>query len=154
MLCTFLRGRNMYEDMMQQHAAQSAAICEIGPNSTPQLQTFLADDYLELIEKPKQGMRTITGQREEISFHHSAIIIYNNNYTNRLKQIITPNYKPTNPCLKTTMKFTTLITAAALLLTSTVLANPVPNAEAGANPQICYCNLSCYDTCGQKLCCP
>jgi hypothetical protein len=53
---------------MQQHAAQSAAICEIGPNSTPQLQTFLADDYLEPIEKPKQGMRTITGQREEISF--------------------------------------------------------------------------------------
>lgn len=51
------------------------------------------------------------------------------------------------------MKFTTLITAAALLLTSTVLANPVPNAEAGANPQICYCNLGCYDSCGQKFCC-
>ncbi|OBT70497.1 hypothetical protein VE03_00058 [Pseudogymnoascus sp. 23342-1-I1] len=52
-----------------------------------------------------------------------------------------------------TMKFTTIITAAALLLTSTVLANPVPNAEAGANPQICYCNLGCYDSCGQKFCC-
>lgn len=51
------------------------------------------------------------------------------------------------------MKFTTLITAVALLLTSTTLANPVPHAEADANPQICYCNLGSYDSCGQKFCC-
>lgn len=50
------------------------------------------------------------------------------------------------------MKFTTILTAAALLLTSTVLASPLPNAEA--NPQICYCVLGCYDSCGQELCCP
>jgi hypothetical protein len=51
------------------------------------------------------------------------------------------------------MKFTTLITAFALLLTSTVLANPVPNAEA--NPQICYCFSpdTCQDSCGQDACC-
>lgn len=52
------------------------------------------------------------------------------------------------------MKYTTLITAIALLATSAfALPNPKPNPEAEANPQICYCNLGCYDTCGQKLCC-
>ncbi|OAF60115.1 hypothetical protein VC83_03025 [Pseudogymnoascus destructans] len=51
------------------------------------------------------------------------------------------------------MKFTTLMTAVALLLTSTTLANAVPHAEADDNPQICYCSLGCYDSCGQKFCC-
>lgn len=48
------------------------------------------------------------------------------------------------------MKYATVITAVFVLLT-TSLANPMPNAEA--NPQICYCNTGCYDSCGQKACC-
>jgi hypothetical protein len=52
------------------------------------------------------------------------------------------------------MKYVTLITAVALLATSVLaLPNPKPDPEAAANPQICYCNLGCYDTCGQKFCC-
>ncbi|KAH6857066.1 hypothetical protein B0I37DRAFT_369098 [Chaetomium sp. MPI-CAGE-AT-0009] len=52
------------------------------------------------------------------------------------------------------MQFTTLFTAAALLLTSAMaLPNPAANPEAAANPQICSCVLGCYDTCGAKLCC-
>jgi hypothetical protein len=50
------------------------------------------------------------------------------------------------------MKFTTIITAVALLATG-ALAVPNPKAEPEANPQICYCNVGCYDTCGQKFCC-
>lgn len=52
------------------------------------------------------------------------------------------------------MKYATLFTAVALLLTSAMaLPNPKAAPEAEANPQICYCNLGCYDTCGQKFCC-
>ncbi|KAH6855493.1 hypothetical protein B0I37DRAFT_442326 [Chaetomium sp. MPI-CAGE-AT-0009] len=50
------------------------------------------------------------------------------------------------------MKCATLFTAVALLLTS-AMALPQPAAEAEANPQICYCNTGCYDTCGQRACC-
>ncbi|EAQ90181.1 predicted protein [Chaetomium globosum CBS 148.51] len=46
------------------------------------------------------------------------------------------------------MKCATLFTAVALLLTSAMaLPNPKAAPEAEANPQICYCNLGCYDTC-------
>ncbi|KAK4128073.1 hypothetical protein N657DRAFT_638477 [Parathielavia appendiculata] len=54
------------------------------------------------------------------------------------------------------MKYPTLLAAAAVLFTSALaLPNPNPNPEAGpdANPQICYCNVGCYDTCGQPFCC-
>ena len=50
------------------------------------------------------------------------------------------------------MKYATLITAFAVLITS-ALALPNPEAKAEANPQICQCNLGCYDSCGQKFCC-
>lgn len=48
------------------------------------------------------------------------------------------------------MKYATLIAAFAVPLTSTFA---LPNPEAEADPQICYCNPgNCYDTCGQKFC--
>ena len=50
------------------------------------------------------------------------------------------------------MKYATLITAFALLITST-FAVPNPEAKADANPQICSCSSGCYDSCEQKFCC-
>ena len=50
------------------------------------------------------------------------------------------------------MKYTTIFTAVAMLLTTTLAA---PHPEAEANPQICTCpHEGCWDNCGQKLCCP
>lgn len=47
------------------------------------------------------------------------------------------------------MKFTAIVTAAALLV-SGALAAPNPDAK----PQICECiNTGCIDTCGARLCC-
>lgn len=50
------------------------------------------------------------------------------------------------------MQFTTIFTAAALLVAS-AMALPQPAANPEAAPQICSCVLGCYDTCGAKLCC-
>lgn len=62
--------------------------------------------------------------------------------------------RSTNNASQIIMKYATLFTAVALLLTSAMaLPNPKAAPEAEANPQICYCNLGCYDTCGQKFCC-
>ncbi|KAK4247235.1 hypothetical protein C7999DRAFT_32318 [Corynascus novoguineensis] len=55
------------------------------------------------------------------------------------------------------MKYTTIITTVALLLTGAMaLPNPKANPEPEANPQICVCGGgpgNCYDSCGQPFCC-
>jgi hypothetical protein len=66
--------------------------------------------------------------------------------------VLRPFTAATDTSFQLTMKYTTLITAVALLATG-ALALPKPDPEAAANPQICSCVLGCYDTCGQKLCC-
>ena len=55
------------------------------------------------------------------------------------------------------MKYATIIAAIALFATGALAMpnpNPNPEAEAEASPQTCAClGHSCYDTCGQNLCC-